>query len=576
MIHLNKNLYTEYGENLNVSQILSEYPRPQFARESFLNLNGYWNYKISKLPEIPESYENRILVPFPIESALSGVQKLLNKEYLIYHRCFRLPENFNRGKVFLNFGAVDQEATVYVNGQNLFHHQGGYFPFSVDITEFLRENNELVVIVSDPTDTTYRAYGKQTLNPRTIWYTPITGIWQTVWLESVPENHLKKIIINPDYDEGEVNFQFETSGPCYGLLSITDKGKLIIQKNFTESNVNIKISDFIPWSPENPHLYDLRIEIGEDVVNSYFAFRKFSIGEGPNGKCLFLNNQPYFMNGVLDQGYYSDGLYTPASDQAFIDDIMKMKDLGFNTLRKHIKIEPLRFYYHCDRLGMIVWQDMVNGGRYSFWKMSVLPTIGFQRFSDIKNLRSFGRETPESQEAFRKELEETVDLLYNVPSIALWTIFNEGWGQFHSVELYHYLKSLDQSRIIDSTSGWFDQGGSDLTSKHIYFKKLRFKKEKRPIVLSEFGGYSCHIKEHSYSKKEYGYKKFSSREDFEEAYISLFENQVIPNLKKGLCACIYTQLSDVEEETNGILTYDRKVCKLNPERIKKLNQKFNL
>lgn len=573
---MNKTLYTKDGENLNPAQVHTEYPRPQLARDSYLNLNGYWDYKIAKTAAIPDSYDGRILVPFPIESALSDVKKRLDNEYLIYHRVFNIPENFIRDRVFLNFGAVDQEATIYLNGQKIGEHRGGYFPFSFDITEYIKENNELVVIVSDPTDTSYYAYGKQSINPHMIWYTPVTGIWQTVWLESVPENYLKNLKITPKFDTGEVDINLEVAGACEGLLSIYNKDKLLLTEKISKPNLTIKIDDFIPWSPEHPHLYDLKIQIGNDLVSSYFAFRKFSIGDGPYGKCLHLNNKPYFMNGVLDQGYFSDGLYTPASDQNYIDDILKMKELGFNTLRKHIKIEPLRFYYHCDRLGMIVWQDLVNGGRYRFWKMTLLPTIGFQRFSDTRNLNCFGRETPESREAFKEELKQTVELLYNVPSLALWTIFNEGWGQFHSLDHYHYLKSLDPTRIIDSASGWFDQGGPDLASKHIYFRKLRFKKDDRPLVLSEFGGYSCHIKDHSYSEKQFGYKKFSSVEKFEKAFIDLYENQVIPALKIGLSACIYTQLSDVETETNGILTYDRKVCKLNPEKIMELNQKLRL
>lgn len=569
---MKKVLLTKHGEGLDVNEVLPEYPRPQFARDSYLNLNGYWNYKITTKPDPPKTYDGRVLVPFPVESPLSGVGRRLNDEYIIYHRVFSLPENFNRGRIILNFGAVDQIASVYLNNKKVGFHRGGYFPFSIDITPYLQVTNELAVIVSDPTDTSYYAYGKQSLNPKAIWYTPITGIWQTVWLESVPENHIKNLKITPDFDLREVEITLDVEGPCLGLISIFKEDKLILEEKITSQNLKIKIEDFIPWTPEKPQLYNLNITVGPDKVSSYFAFRKFSIGEGPYGKCLHLNNKPYFMNGVLDQGYYSDGLYTPASDQAFVDDILMMKELGFNTLRKHIKIEPLRFYYHCDRLGMIVWQDLVNGGKYCFWKMTALPTIGFQKLTDTKNLRCFGRDTPESQAVFREELKRTIELLYNTPSIALWTIFNEGWGQFNSIENYNYLKSLDSTRIIDSASGWFDQGGPDLASKHIYFRKLRFKKDKRPLVLSEFGGYSCYIKNHSYSNKDFGYKKFSSLEKFEKGFISLYENQVIPGLKRGLAAAIYTQLSDVETETNGILTYDRKVCKLNPTRIKELNQ----
>lgn len=572
---MHKTLYTKYGENLNAGRILPEYPRPQFARDSYLNLNGYWDYRISKNPEIPESYDGRILVPFPLESALSEVTRTLHEdEYLIYHRVFNLPDNFIRDRIYLHFGAVDQDATVYLNGKKLGKHRGGYWPFSFDVSKILKEENELVVVVQDPTDKSHHAFGKQSSNPKMIWYTPVSGIWQTVWLESVPENHLLSLETDPDFASGTVKFRFETQGPCEGELRVFDEDKLLVFKKIAGPELTIRIPDFSPWSPENPHLYDVEVRIGEDVVKSYFAFRKISIGDGPYGKCLFLNDEPYFLNGVLDQGFFSDGLYTPASDQAYVDDILAMKALGFNTLRKHIKIEPLRFYYHCDRLGMIVWQDMVNGGRYSFWKMTALPTFGLQRLSDVKNLGSFGRDTEDSRETFREEMRKTVELLRNVPSVCFWTIFNEGWGQFHSLENYEILKKMDPTRIIDSASGWFDQGAPDLASKHIYFKKLRFQKEERPLVLSEFGGYSCHIKEHSVSDKEFGYKKFPSLEKYEQAFIDLYEEQVIPSLKKGLAAAIYTQLSDVETETNGILTYDRKVCKLNPERVRKVNEKL--
>ncbi|NLD26131.1 MAG: glycoside hydrolase family 2, partial [Acholeplasmataceae bacterium] len=427
-------------------------------------------------------------------------------------------------------------------------------------------------------DTSFRAYGKQKLNPKGIWYTPITGIWQTVWLESVPVNYLKDLKITTDFDEKSVTFKLDSSVTANGQISIYDEGQLVTEQYFQNPKVKITINNIKPWSPEIPHLYDFSIKLDRDFVQGYFAFRKLSIGDGPYGKCLFLNNQPYFMNGVLDQGYFSDGLYTPASDQAYVDDIVAMKNLGYNTLRKHIKIEPLRYYYHCDRLGMIVWQDMVNGGRNDFLKMAVLPTIGFQTFSDEKNLKSFGRETPESQKAFQEELRETVNHLFNHPSICLWTIFNEGWGQFRSAYFYEYLRSLDSSRIIDAASGWFDQGAPDLSSKHIYFRKVRIRKGRinRPVVLSEFGGYSCGIKDHRYSDEEFGYKKFTMLADFQKAFQKLYEEEIIPNLKNGLAAAIYTQLSDVEEEINGILTYDRKVVKLDPEMTNTIFDKLKL
>jgi beta-galactosidase/beta-glucuronidase len=570
-------LYSKYSENINPNQVWNDYPRPQMRRDSYLNLNGYWDYAINKTKEL--HYQGQILVPFPVESLLSGVtQRIEPDDYLIYRRFFQIPEDFNKGRILLHFGAVDQKAEVILNNNKIFVHEGGYFPFSIDITSYLENNNELVVIVSDPSNTSYHAFGKQSLKPKAIWYTPITGIWQSTWLESVPNNYIEKIEITPNFDEKQVHFKLDYPHKSYGLIKIYYQNDLLHQEEFFDNHFTIKLKNIFPWTPDTPNLYDFSIQLDEDNIEGYFALRKFSIGDGPYGKCLHLNNQPYFINGVLDQGYYSDGLYTPASEEAYIDDIIAMKNLGYNTLRKHIKIEPLRFYYHCDRLGMIVWQDFINGGRYCFWKMTLLPTIGFQKIKDYRNLKSFGRKNSQSQKTFEEELEKTVSLLYNVPSLGLWTIFNEGWGQFRSAYYYEYLKKLDNTRIIDCTSGWFDQGAPDLASKHIYFRKIKLKKDKRdrPLVLSEFGGYSCKIKNHSYSDKEFGYRKFSRLEDFENAYIELYKNEVIPYLKEGLSAAIYTQLSDVEDEVNGLVTYDRKVCKLNPERVRPIHQQLTI
>jgi beta-galactosidase/beta-glucuronidase len=572
-------LLTSYGEQLDKNNVLSEYPRPQLRRDSYINLNGFWDYQISKNTNYPENYRGKILVPFPFESILSQAEGCLQPDdYLIYRRFFQIPDGFHQGRILLHFGAVDQISEIHLNGKKLHTHVGGYLPFTLDITAETQKNNELIVIVQDPTDSSFRAFGKQTRNPQTIWYTPVTGIWQTVWLESVPENYLKDVKISTDFEENTVHFTLDTTGDPKGQIRIFDQGRLLCEQDFQYPKIKIKIDHPQSWSPETPHLYDFSLRLEQDFVQGYFAFRKFSIGEGPYGPCLFLNNQPYFINGVLDQGYFSDGLYTPASDQAYIDDILAMKNLGYNTLRKHIKIEPLRYYYHCDRLGMIVWQDMVNGGCYNFWKMTALPTIGFQKISDERKLKTFGRGTPESQKAFAEELRETVDHLYNLPSIGLWTIFNEGWGQFRSAYFYRYLRDLDSTRIIDSASGWFDQGAPDLASKHIYFRKVKIKKDRRnrPVVLSEFGGYSYGVKNHCYSDKEFGYKKFTSLADFQQALQKLYEEEIIPNLQYGLAAAIYTQLSDVEEEINGILTYDRKVCKLHPDITKPLFEKLKL
>lgn len=573
-----QNLYTKYYDTLDESRVFSEYPRQQLVRDSYISLNGIWEYAVSKEKSFPRHYDGEILVPYPIESLLSKVHKTLAADdYLIYRKTFTLPDSFKKARILLHFGAVDQQTWIYVNNRFLAEHIGGYFPFSVDITDSLDRENELTVIVRDPQNSSYRAYGKQSLNPKNIWYTPVTGIFQSVWMESVPENYITDFEITCDLDMKKTVIKIKALRPDQAIVSIYHEGTLISEQATCTGEAVFYFETVHPWSPEDPHLYDFRIKMGDDDVTGYFAFRKFSIGEGQYGKCILLNNHPYFLTGVLDQGYYSDGLYTPASDQALIDDIMTMKQMRFNTLRKHIKIEPLRWYYHCDRLGMIVWQDIVSGGNYNFLQMTAMPTIGIKAVDDTKNLKVFGRNSEESQKAFEEELKETVHLLYNSPSVGLWTIFNEGWGQFQSRRFYDIIKEIDRTRIIDSASGWFDQGGPDLASKHIYFGKIQIKKEDRPVVLSEFGGYSLKVPEHSYSlTKEYGYRKYRDMKSLEQAYQDLYENEIIPNLKNGLCACIYTQLSDVEEETNGILTYDRKVCKLNPETVRKINEQLTL
>lgn len=562
-------LETSFAKLMNKEKPWQDYPRPQLKRDSYFNLNGLWDYSISENTTLPTEYQGKILVPFPIESSLSGVEaKLAETDYLFYHTIFHLPSNFKKDIVILHFGAVDQEAVVYLNKVEIGRHQGGYHPFSFDITRYLlSEENELLVRVRDALDQKY-PYGKQSKKPGGIWYTPISGIWQTVWLESVRKGYIEELKITPNIDEKEVSFAFKTAAKEIAIQIFDDK-QLIVSQKTEEKSVIISLPTVKLWSPEDPHLYKVVITTSTDQVNSYFAMRKVGIGEYNNKKVLLLNNEPYFFNGLLDQGFYPDGLYLPATIDGFIFDILKMKELGFNTLRKHIKIEPLIWYHLCDKLGMIVWQDMVNNSPYSFAQDTVLPTIGFQSKSDEK------RSIPaENKKIFIELMEETVSLLYNSPSIVLWTIFNEGWGQFNSVKVTEILKQLDNTRLIDSTSGWFDQKVSDLSSLHIYFKKIRLKKDKRPIIISEFGGYSYKIPEHSYIlDKTYGYRYFTNEESFRKSFIKLYEEQIIPNIEKGLAAAIYTQVSDVEEETNGILTYDRQICKVDVNETKALNSR---
>ena len=564
-------LQTEYSKNMDKQSPWQEYPRPQFKRESYINLNGLWDYLITESTALPDEFQGKILVPFPLESSLSGVEKNLKEnEFLFYRTKFSLPKGFFEEIVFLNFGAVDQETVVYLNRHEVGRNNGGYLPFALDITKYLKTENELIVRVKDALDLKY-PYGKQTKKRGGIWYTPVSGIWQTVWLESVRKGYFKDIKITPNIDTKMVTIDVNSEIENFSVRIICND-QIILNKKADYKKIVFEIEDPILWTPENPHLYKIEITNRVDKVNSYFAMRKFGICEVDSKKRLTLNNQPYFFNGLLDQGYFPDGLYTPATIDGYIDDILRMKELGFNTLRKHIKVEPLIWYNLCDKLGMIVWQDMVNNSSYSFFEDTVIPTLGFKNKKDDKK-----KIPAENKKIFIDSMEKTVDLLYNTPSIALWTIFNEGWGQFMSVKMTERLKQIDSTRLVDATSGWFDQKVSDLLSLHIYFKRIKIKKDSRPIILSEFGGYSYKLKEHSFNiDKTFGYRYYTEAGKFNQAFIDLYEKQIIPGIKKGLSAAIYTQVSDVEDETNGILTYDRKVCKLDKEKIKELNSRVKL
>ena len=561
-------LTTKWGEALDREHPLPEYPRPQLRRESFLDLNGVWQYAVSTLNSEPEEYDGDIVVPFPLESELSGVGRVLQPgEYLWYRREFTLPEDFNVGRVLLHFGAVDQCARVWVNGMDACTHTGGYLPFSADITDLLFEGeNTLVVRVTDDTDRSYHTRGKQKLKPGGIWYSPVSGIWQTVWCESVPENYISSLFITPHLEDGSVELLVMGEGAVHAVI---DGDAYDFEAG---TSALLKLREVRAWSPEEPYLYKLELAMGDDRVESYFAMRSVGIGEDRNGvKRLLLNGKPYFQNGLLDQGWWPDGLYTAPSDEALAFDIAAAKTMGFNMLRKHVKVEPLRWYYHCDRLGMLVWQDMPNGGgAYSALTVSA-PLLTGSHSRDDKYSK-FARREEKGRDEFREELLDMVSHLYNAPSIVTWVIFNEGWGQFDSDKCAEAVLELDSSRILDRTSGWHDQGSGELRSIHLYFDDYKHKPDKlgRCVVLSEFGGYTLPIDGHAWPGKPFGYKKFDSQEKFRRALTLLYDGQIRPACMSGLAAAIYTQLTDVENELNGLITYDRRVIKLSPADIKRI------
>ncbi len=573
-------MFTPWGEKLDRDHPLQEYPRPQLVRDSYVNLNGRWEYAIRKDGTAPDSYDGEIIVPFSPESLLSGVGRIVMPgDRLWYRRTFTLENGFKRDKVLLHFGAVDQECEVFVNGEAVGSHKGGYLPFVCDITDSLSEGeNTLVVSVTDNTSRSPHAYGKQSFTPGGIWYTPQSGIWQTVWMESVSENYVESLKITPLYDERKVRIEIR-AGKAEGANVVVRKAGVVIAEEWADENgvTEALITDehFRPWSPEDPFLYDVTVKLAGDTVESYFGMRKFGTAEVNGKKVMALNDKPIFMNGVLDQGYWSDGLYTAPSDEALIYDIETMKDLGFNMLRKHIKVEPMRWYYHCDRLGMLVWQDAVSGGApYNPMIIQVLPFIGCN-LRDYR-YRLFGREDEAGRDQFMDDLYAMVEQLYNVTSLAVWVPFNEGWGQFDSLQVTQILWEMDETRLVDHVSGWHDQGGGDFKSRHVYYRPVRMKHDKhRVLALSEFGGYSMPLPGHMSSEKEFGYRIYHDEKSFMDAYCTLFEKEVIPCLEKqSLSATVYTQVSDVEDEVNGLLTYDRKVCKVDAGRIRKLNQRL--
>ena len=584
-------LKTRWSEEAMCDLPLPEYPRPQMVREdNWVNLNGMFDFAITDAKaEWCDKYEEKIRVPFAVESCLSGIcRRVSAKDRLWYRKSFTLPESFKDKRTLLHFGAVDWECKIYVNKTQVGAHIGGYCPFTIDITDYLKDGeNELVVWVYDPTDEAWQNRGKQASYSHGFWYTSTSGIWQTVWLEAVSESYVKSYKLTPDIDEGVLNIETTVIGEGTLKIKVLDGEAVVAEKEISAKD-KVEIKDAKLWSPESPFLYDFVLELSKDgavsdTVKGYFGMRKYSIGEYGGYKRLFLNNQPYFQRGLLDQGYWSDGGLTPPTDEAMVYDIVKMKELGFNMLRKHIKVEPARWYYYCDKYGMLVWQDMINGGQnLNMTYVGVIPNIHsflnpvLYLTKKDNNYKLQQREKLEWRQQFEEEYEEMIDTLYNVPSICCWVPFNEAWGQFDAKRIGEWTKKKDPTRFCDHASGWYDQKGPDFRSVHKYIMPVILPKyDNRPIVLSEFGGYSQKIKGHVWNwEKSFGYQMYADKDKLTAAYKKLHEKQIIPNIKNGLSATVYTQVSDVEFEVNGMLTYDRELVKLHEDVVKEINSKM--
>lgn len=584
----NASLMTPWADELSETTVWQEYPRPQMQRGEWLNLNGLWDFRIeSENSSILNQYDHKILVPFCPESALSGVQLPIKpNDKIWYRKSFQIPKSWKNKDVILHFGAVDWKTTVYVNGKNVGQHKGGYNPFSFNISEYLTrdQENELVIEVWDPSETGHQPSGKQWLKPSMVFYTPISGIWQTVWLEPVSKDALANIRFTPDIDNEILIIDFSdpiTEGIECKIEIFANNKLLITEVDPLKSQISIKIPNPQLWSPESPHLYDIKFTLSRlgqviDVVDSYFAMRKYSLQKDNSGKTrFFLNNKPYFMSGVLDQGFWPDGLYTAPCDAALLYDIIMMKNMGFNTIRKHIKVEMARWYHHCDKIGMLVWQDMPNGGgKGVIIRQGIVSMLLKKSIRDDCRYWFSGYQDPATRFNFEKELLEMLDGLYNVPSIAIWVPFNEAWGQFDSVRITGVIKQRDPTRLVDHASGWFDQGCGDFKSIHDYSQNLRLPplENQRAIIFSEFGGYTLMIDDHLWNpKKKFGYKKFQDMNEMQSKFADLFLQKIKPLIKQGLSGIIYTQTSDVEIEYNGLVTYDRKVVKFESEDLRKIH-----
>jgi beta-galactosidase/beta-glucuronidase len=563
-------IMTRWAKDVSPTNVHPDYPRPQMIRNVWMSLNGLWEYAIrSEAESTPDQYDGPILVPFPVESALSGVQKSVGKENrLWYRRTFNTPQGWSKKRILLHFEAVDWETTVWINGQELGTHRGGYDPFSFDITDFLKKRGtqEIVLSVWDPVNAGFQPRGKQVIEPRGIWYTSVTGIWRTVWLEPVNQTRIQSFKIVPDIDAEEVRISVVCADKTLSYrteIEVREEGTMEgMGRGIAGEEISIPIENPRMWSPDAPFLYDLTIVLKDskdneiDRVDSYFGMRKISLGKDDKGVTrLFLNNQPLFMIGPLDQGWWPDGLYAAPTDVALRYDLEITKRLGMNMLRKHVKIEPRRFYYWCDKLGVIVWQDMPNGDAH----------IGKQATDIIRS--------PESARQFELELEGMIQTLFNHPSIVMWVPFNEGWGQYDTSRIVDKIKEFDPSRLVDNASGWADRGVGDVHDIHSYPGPDALPNEPdRAAVLGEFGGLGLPIKGHTWQdEKNWGYRSFENPEELTKAYAELIDKLKVL-IKDGLSAAVYTQTTDVEIEVNGLMTYDRAIIKMDPERLAEINK----
>ena len=536
-------LFSAYNRLMNSYD--NYYPRPLLRRDSFLSLNGSWTLN-----------GKEIQVPFAPESEASSFAGELNG--LHYVKTFKLPSDFckKNDKVLLHFGAVDQLCDVYLNGQHLTHHEGGYLPFHADITEYLKEENELIVEAKDELDQ-YYPYGKQSKNPSGIWYTPVSGIWQSVWLEAYPQDGIDALTIHTD--DHAVQLHIESKADRF---TVEFNG---FKHTFDRHEIEIEVEDPHLWSLEDPYLYDLKISTDDDVITSYFALRKTELKKQNGHYRFYLNGKPVFINGLLDQGYFKKGIYTPEDPQEYEQDVLNMKELGFNTLRKHIKVEPEAFYYYCDKHGMLVIQDMVNSGVYKPLKDTVISTIGLQKIKcPIIDQPRY--------DFFVQHSKDTIAHLKSHPCIIAYTIYNEGWGQQAASDTYEILKPLDPDRFFDSTSGWFFDDKSDFDSYHIYFRNKVLNEKDKALFLSECGGFKRAMEEVKGST--WGYGSADTEEGLTDKIQELYNKMYIPSIRNGLMGAIYTQVSDVETEINGLYTYDRKICKVNTEKLLEANRRL--